>query len=93
MNLFNLITALLFANGFISLIIVAVGLGAAKGIRSIYMSLVIPCYVPIDKLPNASGIQMIVNGVILLCAGPMLGMYKTKIHQVYLYIYMYYYYV
>ncbi|XP_033358059.1 uncharacterized protein LOC117237811 [Bombus vosnesenskii] len=71
-------SALLFVNGFISLIIVAVGLGAAKGIRSIYMSLVIPCYVTIDKLPNASGIQMIVNGVILLCAGPMLGIMRDS---------------
>lgn len=71
-------STLLFVNGFISLIIVAVGLGAAKGIRSIYMSLVIPCYVPIDKLPNASGIQMIVNGAILLCAGPMLGIMRDN---------------
>ena len=71
-------STLLFVNGFISLIIVAVGLGAAKGIRSIYMSLVIPCYVPIDKLPNASGIQMIVNGVILLCAGPVLGIMRDN---------------
>lgn len=71
-------STLLFVNGFISLIIVAAGLGAAKGIRSIYMSLVIPCYVPIDKLPNASGIQMIVNGAILLCAGPMLGIMRDN---------------
>ena len=76
MNLFNSITALLFVNGFISLIVVAIGLGASKGIRSIYMSLVIPHYVPIHKLPNASGLQMIVNGAILLSAGPMLGTYK-----------------
>ena len=76
MNLFNSITALLFANGFISLIIIAIGLGASKGIRSVYMTLVIPYYVPIHKLPNASGIQMIVNGIILLSAGPMLGTFK-----------------
>lgn len=73
MNFLNFHTALLFINGFVSLLIVACGLGAAKGIRSIYMSLVIPFYVPIHKLPNASGIQMIVNGMLLLCAGPMLG--------------------
>lgn len=56
------------------MLIIAVGLGAAKGIRSVYMTLVIPTYVSIDKLPNASGIQMIANGIILLSAGPMLGM-------------------
>ncbi|CAD1470483.1 unnamed protein product, partial [Heterotrigona itama] len=69
---------LLFVNGFISLIIVAIGLGASKGIRSIYMSLVIPCYVPIHKLPNASGLQMIVNGAMLLSAGPMLGIMRDN---------------
>ncbi|CAK9826589.1 Monocarboxylate transporter 14 [Anthophora retusa] len=66
-------TSLLFVNGFFSMIAVAIGLGAAKGIRSVYMSLVIPSYVPIQRLPNASGIQMIVNGVIILTGGPMLG--------------------
>ncbi|KAG9434866.1 hypothetical protein HZU67_02850 [Apis mellifera carnica] len=71
-------TSLLFINGFASLLIVASGLGAAKGIRSIYMSLVIPSYVPIHKLPNASGIQMIVNGMLLLCAGPMLGIMRDN---------------
>ncbi|XP_053973528.1 uncharacterized protein LOC128873749 isoform X3 [Hylaeus volcanicus] len=53
--------------------LVGVGLGVSKGIRSVYMSLVIPDYVPIDRLPNASGIQMIANGIILLTAGPILG--------------------
>ncbi|XP_034189371.1 uncharacterized protein LOC117608408 isoform X3 [Osmia lignaria lignaria] len=72
-------TSLLFADGFVSLIIVAVGIGTAKGFRSVYMSLVIPSYVPIDRLPNASGIQMIVNGVILLSAGPMLGVMRDSI--------------
>ncbi|KAK9302693.1 hypothetical protein QLX08_005414 [Tetragonisca angustula] len=72
-------TSLLFVNGFISLIVVAIGLGASKGIRSIYMSLVIPHYVPIHKLPNASGLQMIVNGAILLSAGPMLGIMRDNL--------------
>ncbi|KOX81052.1 Monocarboxylate transporter 9 [Melipona quadrifasciata] len=72
-------TSLLFVNGFMSLIIVAIGLGASKGIRSIYMSLVIPCYVPIHKLPNASGLQMIVNGTMLLSAGPMLGIMRDNL--------------
>ncbi|XP_029034136.1 monocarboxylate transporter 9-like [Osmia bicornis bicornis] len=72
-------TSLLFADGFVSVIIVAVGIGTAKGFRSVYMSLVIPAYVPIERLPNASGIQMIVNGVILLSAGPMLGVMRDSI--------------
>ncbi|XP_017763115.1 PREDICTED: uncharacterized protein LOC108552931 [Eufriesea mexicana] len=71
-------SSLLLVDGFASVIAVAIGLGAAKGVRSIYMTLVIPCYVPIHKLPNASGIQMIVNGVILLSAGPMLGVMRDS---------------
>ncbi|CAL7933773.1 unnamed protein product [Xylocopa violacea] len=70
--------SLLLVNGFISMISVAIGLGAAKGIRSVYMSLVMPSYVPISKLPNASGIQMIVNGLILLSAGPLLGVLRDS---------------
>ncbi|XP_076765840.1 uncharacterized protein LOC143432822 [Xylocopa sonorina] len=70
--------SLLLVSGFISMISVAVGLGAAKGIRSVYMSLVIPTYVPINKLANASGIQMIVNGLILLSAGPLLGVMRDS---------------
>ncbi|XP_026667520.1 uncharacterized protein LOC108622762 [Ceratina calcarata] len=66
----------LFVNDFVSMCIVAVGLGIAKGIRSVYMTLVIPSYVPIHRLPNASGIQMIVNGVMLLSAGPLLGLMR-----------------
>ena len=55
------------------MVAVAIGLGAAKGIRSVYMALVVPSYVPIQKLPNASGIQMLTNGMILMSAGPLLG--------------------
>ncbi|KOC62833.1 Monocarboxylate transporter 9 [Habropoda laboriosa] len=72
-------SSLLFVSGFFSMISVAVGLGVAKGIRSVYMSLVIPSYVPIQRLPNAAGIQMIMNGVILLTGGPMLGIMRDRI--------------
>lgn len=69
---------ILFVHDFVSMCIVAVGLGIAKGIRSVYMTLVIPTYVPIERLPNASGIQMIVNGIMLLLAGPLLGVMRDQ---------------
>lgn len=56
------------------MIIVALGLGVTKGLRVVYMNLVIPNYVPIERLPFASGIQMITNGLILVILGPILGM-------------------
>ncbi|KAL0121787.1 hypothetical protein PUN28_006923 [Cardiocondyla obscurior] len=69
-------TSLIFTNGFVTIVAVAIGLGAAKGIRSVYMVLVVPSYVPLQKLPNASGIQMLTNGMILMSAGPMLGIIR-----------------
>jgi len=71
-------TSLIFTNGFGTIVAVAIGLGAAKGIRSVYMVLVVPSYVPIQKLPNASGIQMLTNGIILMSAGPMLGLIRDN---------------
>ncbi|KAL6440495.1 hypothetical protein ACFW04_003189 [Cataglyphis niger] len=81
LSLFLLIisrTALIFTKSFLSVLIVAMGLGLAKGIRSVYMTLVVPSYVPIHKLPSASGIQMLTNGVILTCAGPTLGLIRDN---------------
>ena len=52
---------------------VAFGLGIAKGVRTVYMTLVIPSYVPLERLPNASSIQSLVNGTLLMIAGPILG--------------------
>lgn len=38
-----------------------------------YMYLVIPSYVPLDRLATASGMQMILNGIFLLVGGPLIG--------------------
>nr|CAD7263976.1 unnamed protein product [Timema shepardi] len=58
---------------FESVLIVSIGLGVAKGVRTVYMALVIPSYVPIERLAAASGLQMVVNGVFLLVFGPFLA--------------------
>lgn len=55
------------------LLIVSIAMGLAKGIRTVYMILVIPSHVPIDKLASASGIRMVSNAVVLLCLGPVVG--------------------
>ena len=55
---------------------VACCLGIAKGIRSVYMGLVIPSYVPIKRLPAASSIQMMTNGLILIFIGPVVGLIR-----------------
>lgn len=55
---------------------VAGGLGIAKGIRTVYMSLVIPTYVPLEKLASASGLQMMINGMCILLGGPVIGLIR-----------------
>ena len=56
-----------------STLIVAVALGIAKGIRSVYMGLVIPNHVPIEKLPSASGLQTVLNGIFIMMFAPVIG--------------------
>lgn len=72
-------TGLIFTQTLTEVIIVAVGLGIAKGIRSVYMTLIIPTYVPIKNLHYASAIQMTVNGLIMLSAGPILGVIRDAV--------------
>jgi MFS family permease len=65
--------ALIFSESFTSVMVVAVALGVAKGFRTVYMTIVIPSYVPIERLAAASGIQMVVNGILLMAFGPLIG--------------------
>lgn len=51
----------------------AIVMGIAKGVRTVYAILVIPSHVPIEKLGSASGIRMSVNGIALMFLGPVVG--------------------
>lgn len=61
------------AKDYTSMLIVCALLGIAKGIRSVYMSIVIPSYIPLERLASASAIQLFGNGVAMMCIGPILG--------------------
>lgn len=65
-------------NGYTSMLIVCSALGVAKGIRSVYMCIVIPSYIPLERLASASAIQLFGNGVVMMCIGPILGSYFSK---------------
>lgn len=65
--------ALVMVSSHEALIAVAVGLGIAKGVRTVYMTLVIPSYVPIERLASAAALQLVVNGFFILAGGPILG--------------------
>nr|CAD7575665.1 unnamed protein product [Timema californicum] len=69
-------TTIIFFNTFQSLLVVAVAIGVAKGVRTVYMSLVIPSYVPIERLASASGLQMVGNGIVLMVFGPLIGLLR-----------------
>ncbi|CAH1992404.1 unnamed protein product [Acanthoscelides obtectus] len=53
--------------------IVAVIIGAGKALRTIFLALVIPSHVPLERLPAASGLQLAVSGIIYVTFGPLLG--------------------
>lgn len=66
---------MLFTTTYWEMMLVAISLGVAKGVRNVYMSIVIPSYIPIDRLASASGIQMFANGLAMMFLGPVLGEY------------------
>nr|CAH7753375.1 unnamed protein product [Callosobruchus chinensis] len=52
---------------------IALALGCVKGVRIVNMYLIIPNYVPLDRLASASGIQMVANGLTILIWSPLIG--------------------
>lgn len=49
-------------------------IGLGKGLRTVFMALVIPSYVPLHRLPAASGLQLIFAGIFYFFVGPVVGM-------------------
>lgn len=65
------------------MLIVVVLLGIGKGIRSVYMSIVIPSYIPLDRLASASALQLFLNGMVILCLGPIAGKFVPEAGDAY----------
>ncbi|KAL4714454.1 hypothetical protein ACJJTC_017749 [Scirpophaga incertulas] len=66
-------TIMLFTTSYVGMLFVALAMGITKGVRTVYMNIVIPSYVPIERLAFASGIQMFVNGITIIGLGSILG--------------------
>lgn len=67
-------SALLFTESYSGMLGIGACLGFAKGLRSVYMPLVIPDYIKsVERLASAASIQSLVNGCFLLSAGPLIG--------------------
>lgn len=52
---------------------VSILLGLAKGSKAVFQALIIPKYVSLEKLPAATGLSMIFNGLLSLIIGPIIG--------------------
>ncbi|CAK1551942.1 unnamed protein product [Leptosia nina] len=59
-------------------LLVAVIVGFGKGLRTVFMALVIPTHVPLHKLPGATGIQLLTAGIVYLILGPVVGWIKDN---------------
>ncbi|XP_034652721.1 monocarboxylate transporter 1-like isoform X1 [Drosophila subobscura] len=63
-------------------------IGFGKGFRTIFSPLIIPSYVPLNRLPAASGLQLIFNTIFSFAMGPILGSiteafgYAATIHAI-----------
>lgn len=53
-------------------------IGFGKGLRTVFMALVIPSHVPLSKLPAASGLQLASSGIIYPLLGPLVGWIHDK---------------
>lgn len=67
----------MLANNLTGYVVVALFLGVGKGFRTVYWNLVVPDYVPLDKLASASAFQSLCNGLSLLISGPIIGMFVS----------------
>ncbi|KAH8342609.1 hypothetical protein KR067_001398 [Drosophila pandora] len=77
-----------FVRSLEGLIAVFLLIGFGKGFRTIFSPLIIPSYVPLNRLPAASGLQLIFNTMFSFAMGPILGMitkafgYGATIHTI-----------
>lgn len=59
-----------------ALLFVAAGIGGFRGMRLVHWSLVIPEYIPLERLAAAFGLLFTLNGICLFIGGPILGKVK-----------------
>ncbi|KAJ6640366.1 hypothetical protein Bhyg_13116 [Pseudolycoriella hygida] len=68
--------AFLWVSSYSGMLLVMILLGVARGIRTVYMNVIIPDHVPIERLASASGLQMVANGIFLLLFGSIIGVMR-----------------
>ncbi|XP_017755351.1 PREDICTED: monocarboxylate transporter 9-like [Eufriesea mexicana] len=63
-----------WGSSYIVVIAVALIIGIAKGTKAVFQALIIPDYVPLERLPAAYGMQMVCNGILSITIGPIIGL-------------------
>ncbi|XP_075154474.1 monocarboxylate transporter 6-like [Haematobia irritans] len=63
---------------FYTMIGIFLWMGFSKAFRTVFWSLIIPEYVPLKRLPAASGIQRLMAGLFSLACGPFIGLIRDK---------------
>ncbi|XP_046144866.1 monocarboxylate transporter 14-like [Osmia bicornis bicornis] len=63
-----------WGDNYIVVVGVALIIGVAKGTKAVFQALIIPDYVPLERLPSASGMQMVCNGILSIAVGPIIGL-------------------
>ncbi|ENN82642.1 hypothetical protein YQE_00990, partial [Dendroctonus ponderosae] len=69
--------ALIYISHYPTILIIALILGCSKGMRVVYMSLIIPSYVPEQHLASALVIQIVLNSLMSLLGGYAIGITRT----------------
>lgn len=75
----SIFTVLAHCQSYYAMLSVAVIIGFGKGLRTVFVALVLPTYVPLHKLPGATGIQLLSAGIAFLALGPVVGKYMLEI--------------
>ncbi|XP_058985805.1 monocarboxylate transporter 9-like [Musca domestica] len=65
-------------NSFEVVLMLFVVIGFGKGFRMLFAPLIVPSYVPLNRLPAASGLQLIITSITSFTLGPLLGSITDK---------------
>lgn len=70
---FRIILVIAHFHSYPAIIAASCWIGLNKGLRTVFMALVIPSYIPLSRLPGATGLQLLFAGIFYFVMGPVIG--------------------
>ncbi|XP_073827959.1 uncharacterized protein isoform X2 [Musca autumnalis] len=70
--------AVTLTNSYEVVLVLFIVIGFGKGFRMLFAPLIVPSYVPLNRLPAASGLQLIITSITSFTLGPLLGSITDK---------------